>query len=199
MDNSTKKIIMEVRGRDKFAKYKPVLLLLSKFYLLFTKKARIRMFIRHRRTRGMYGLAVRYALLKTIAIKCGDNVSIHPDCYIFFPERMEIGDNVSIHPMCYIDAVGKLSIGDDVSIAHAVTIMTSSHRFDRKDIPTKDQTYDIKQTVIENNVWIGAKATILCGCQIGTGSVIGAGAVVTHNIPQNTVSVGVPAKVIKER
>ena len=190
---------MNARGRDKFRKFKPIINGLSGFYKLFSLKTRKRMFERKRSTKGIWGIVVRYALLKSLAIKCGDNVSIHPDCYLFFPERMEIGDNVSIHPMCYIDAVAGLSIGNDVSIAHATTMMTSSHRYDRHDIPIKDQEFDLEKIIIEDNVWIGAKVTILCGHRIGEGSVIGAGSVVTHDVEKNTVSAGVPARVIKER
>lgn len=190
---------MALRGRDKFSKVKPLLNMLSRFYLVFPMKIRKVLFEHYRKTKGLKGIAIRYALLKAIAKKCGDNVAIYPDCYILFPEMLEIGDNVSIHPMCYIDAFGGVKIGDDVSIAHAVTIMTSSHHFDRHDIPIKDQTFDVAKTEIGNNVWIGAKATILCGNNIGSGAVIGAGAIVTHNVDDNTVNAGVPARVIKER
>jgi acetyltransferase-like isoleucine patch superfamily enzyme len=188
-----------VRGREKFAKFKPILNIISRFLSLFPMKIRKMLFEHYRRIKGIKGIVIRYVLLKSIAKKCGDNVSIHPDCYIFFPERLEIGDNVSIHPMCYIDAVGGLSIGNDVSIAHAVTVMTSSHHFNRHDIPIKDQDYDVAKTEIGDNVWIGAKATILCGNNIGYGSVVGAGAIVTHNVQNNTINVGAPAKAIKER
>ncbi len=190
---------MTVRGRDKFARIKPFLNMATCIYHIFPLRIRKKLFEHHRNTKGLKGIALRYVLLKTIAQKVGDNVSIHPGCYIFFPEKLEIGDNVSIHPMCYIDAVGGLSIGNDVSIAHSVTVMTSSHRFDRCDIPIKDQAFDVAKTEIGNDVWIGAKATILCGNNIGGGSVIGAGAIVTHNIQNNTINVGAPARAIKER
>ena len=55
------------------------------------------------------------------------------------------------------------------------------------------------ETEICDNVWIGAKAIILCGNTVGSGSVIGAGAIVTHHIKENTVNVGAPARAIKER
>lgn len=51
-------------------------------------------------------MAIRYALLKTLCEGLGDNVSIHPEVYIFNENHLKIGSNVSIHPMCYIDAVG---------------------------------------------------------------------------------------------
>lgn len=190
---------MAMRGRDKFSKAKPILNLLSGFYALFPQSIRKKLLVHYRNTKGIRGLVIRFALLKTIAISCGDNVSIQPDCYLFFPERMEIGNNVSLHPMCYLDAVGGISIGNDVSIAHGTTVMSSSHMYNNYDIPIKDQEYVVEKTVIEDNVWVGAKVTILCGKHIGTGAVIGAGAVVTRDIAPNTVNAGVPAKAIRER
>ena len=157
------------------------------------------MLVCFRSTKGYKGLVIRYALLKSLAKSCGDNVSIHPDVYLFSVSNLNLGDNVSIHPMCYIDASGEIDIGSDVSIAHAVTILSTSHTFAEHDVPIKDQTVEMKKTVIDNNVWIGAKATVLCGNMVSSGSVIAAGAVVTHDVPANTVVAGVPARVIKER
>jgi acetyltransferase-like isoleucine patch superfamily enzyme len=101
--------------------------------------------------------------------------------------------------MCYIDATGGIDIGDNVSIAHGTTIMSTTHRYDDLKIPIKDQPVDVFPTLIENNVWIGAKATILAGNIIGTGSIIAANAVITMNVPSMVVVGGVPAKIIKKR
>ena len=81
-----------------------------------------------------------------------------------------------------------------------VLIMTSSHKFDRIDIPMCEQgDMSPKKVVIGSDVWIGARVIILPGVQIGSGSIIGAGAVVTKDIPPFSVVGGVPAKVIKSR
>ena len=188
---------MAVRGREKFSKIKPILNCAATLYSIFPFRVRKMLFEHYRNTKGLKGIAIRYILLKTIAKKVGDNVSIHPGCYIFFPENLELGDNVSIHPMCYIDAVGGVTIGNDVSIAHAVTIMSSSHRFDMRDIPIKDQPFIVEKTVVSDNVWIGAKVTVLCGKTIGSGSVVGASSVITKDVTPHTIVAGVPAKVIK--
>lgn len=190
---------MAVRGRDVFTRYKKLILLLSKLVKIFPLRCRKKLFEHFRRTRGVKGIAIRYILLKSIAKKCGDNVSIHPDCYIFNADKLEIGDNVSIHPMCYIEAFGGLSIGNNVSIAHSVTLLTTGHQFDRYDIPIKDQRFFVEKIVIADNVWLGAKVTVLCGNTINSGAVIGAGAVVTHDISENAVAVGAPAREIKKR
>lgn len=190
---------MAGRGRDAFQKFKPLILGLAAVLKVFPKSMRSKMLVLFRRTTGYKGLVIRYALIKTLAKSCGDNVSIHPDVYLFSVSNLTLGDNLSIHPMCYIDACGEIEIGSDVSIAHATTILSTSHTFENPDVPIKEQPVEKKKTLIESNVWIGAKATILCGNTVHSGSVIAAGAVVTHDVPGNSIVAGVPARVIKER
>ena len=188
-----------MRGRDKFLKYKKIINFLVKLYSIFSKKRRNKKLIKARNKRGVWGIVKRYALLKSLCKSCGDNVLIGEGVYLFGVENMSIGDNVSIHPMSYIDATGGLTIGNDVSIAHGTTIMTTSHKYEEKDVPIKDQDYIVENVEIANNVWIGAKATILCGIKIEEGSVVGANAVVTKNVEKGNIVAGVPAKVIKTR
>ena len=187
------------RGRDKFRKFKPVINCISKVYALFPKSMQTKVLVRHRKQTGNLGLVIRYALLKNLAKHVGDNVSIQPDVYLFNVQELSIGDNVSIHPMTYIEAYGGVEIGNDVSIAHGVTIMSVTHDFDDINIPIKNQGITGKPIKIGNNVWVGSKATILGGNNIADGSIIGAGAVVTNNVVENAVVVGVPAKEIKNR
>jgi len=79
-------------------------------------------------------------------------------------------------------------------------IYTSNHRFDRTDIPMIDQgNTEPKAVVIEDDVWIAARAIILPGVRIGKGAVIAAGAVVTKDVPPYTVVGGIPARKIKSR
>lgn len=111
---------------------------------------------------------------------------------------MKFGNNVSVHPMCYFQASGGIEIGSDVSIAHGVTLMTQNHSFDDRNIAIKDQPVISKPIIIEDNVCIAAKATVLYGRRIGKNSVVASGAVVTKDVPPNTVVAGVPARVIKE-
>lgn len=188
-----------MRGRDKFKKYSGLLRALTKFYSLFPRNLRVKLLEHHRSTKGSKGLAIRYALLKTLVKELGENVSVHPDVYLFKTQNLSIGDNVSIHPMCYIDAAGGIEIGSDVSIAHDVSIISFNHRFDDLTVPIKDQELEKKRIVISDNVWIGAKSAILAGVQVHSGSVIGAGSVVTRMVPENAIAAGVPARVIKRR
>lgn len=157
------------------------------------------MLILFRSTEGKLGIIIRYILLKSLVKNIGSNVVIFPNVILKNYENLEIGNNVSIHSMTYIEASGGVKIGNDVSIAHGVTIMSETHNFSRNDIPIKDQGISYFKTVIENNVWIGAKATILAGIIIAEGSIIGASSVVTKNTEKFSTNVGIPAKMIKNR
>ncbi|PAV31666.1 hypothetical protein CIL05_00080 [Virgibacillus profundi] len=165
------------------------------FNLLPTKVLK-KLLLFFQQTKGNKGLVIRYILLKCISPKFGENVSIHPNVYIINPENLSIGNNVSVHPFCYIDAVGEIIIGENVSIAHGTTILSSSHNFQDLEVPIKEQGLTFKQTIIEDNVWIGAKVTILFGTRLGSGIIIGANSVVTKDVNSNNIVAGSPAKII---
>ncbi|RNA67737.1 acyltransferase [Alteribacter keqinensis] len=188
-----------MRGRDKFKRFKPMINFLVTIYSIFPYQIRVKLFEHYRMVKGTKGLVLRYVLLKSIAKNCGDNISIHPNVYLLNPRNFSVGNNVSIHPMCYIESFGGIEIGNDVSIAHGVTIMSTGHHFASLDTTINNQGGFIDRIVIDDDVWIGAKATILAGNKISTGSVVGAGAVVSKEVQAYTVVGGVPAKVIKER
>jgi len=188
-----------MRGRDKFNKYKSLILFLMKIFLLFPTRVRIVMFEFFRMTNGTKGLVIRYILFKTLSKNCGDNVSIHPNVYFFGLKNLSVGNNVSIHPMCYIDAFGMIEIGDDVSIAHNTTIVSTEHKFDNLEINIKDQGVLYKKTIIHSNVWIAAGCRVLAGTNIHSGSILAAGAVVKEIVEKNSIYGGVPAKLIRKR
>lgn len=125
----------------------------------------------------------------------------HGQGEVFNPE-IRIGDNVNIGAYCHITATNKILIGNGVLTGKWVTITDNSHgdiTFGNLNLRPNERIVTSKgSVVIEDNVWIGDKATILPGCVIGKGAIIGAGAVVTHDIPAFSVAVGNPAKVIKE-
>jgi len=187
------------RGREKFKKYRIILDILSNLLRLFPNQIRIVFFNHFRMVQGNKGLAIRFILLKTILKNCGQNISVHPNVFLFNVSNLSIGNNVSIHPMCYIDAAGGIFIGNDVSIAHNVTILSSTHNYDNLDIAIKDQKIELKETKILDNVWIGAKATILAGKLVSKGVIIGAESLVVSDIPENCIVGGIPAKIIKKR
>ena len=106
-----------------------------------------------------------------------------------------IGDHtrVGIHNTI----IGPVSIGSHVNIAQGVVITALNHNFADPAQPIDMQGVTTKPIIIDDDVWIGANVTITPGVSIGPHSVIGAGSVVTHNIPAGSVAYGSPAKVMK--
>ena len=114
-------------------------------------------------------------------------------------EGLIMGNNSNIGPYSYIGCSGLVTIGDNVMLGQRVTIQAENHEFNRTDCLISEQGVTREPVVIGNNCWISSSVTILAGVNIGEGAVIGAGAVVVNNIPANSVAVGVPAKVIRNR
>ena len=111
-----------------------------------------------------------------------------------------LGDNVYVGDFCTISGDdGEVTIGNNVLIAAYTLIQAANHKFDRLDIPIMDQGHETSYVHIEDDVWIGAGCVICPGVRIGSGAVIGAGAVVTKDVPPLAVAGGVPARVIKYR
>jgi acetyltransferase-like isoleucine patch superfamily enzyme len=111
-----------------------------------------------------------------------------------FGKNITIGKNVFFNTGCSFQDRGGISIGNGSMIGMNVTIATLNHGLS---IETRNITYP-SPVIIGKNVWIGSNATILPGVTIGDNSVVAAGAVVTKDVPKNTVVAGVPAKVVKE-
>lgn len=191
---------MSGTGRIFFEKYGFVINASVKLIKVIPKSLRQKLLHGVRRWKGYKGIFLRFILLKSIAKECGNNVVIMEDVYLYHPENMIFGSNVSIHPMCYIQAsTSGIKFGNDVSIAHGTTVIAESHTYADTEIPIKYQEMISNQIVIENNVWIGAKCTILNGIHVHEGVVIGANSVVTHDIKSNVVAVGIPCREIKKR
>jgi acetyltransferase-like isoleucine patch superfamily enzyme len=109
------------------------------------------------------------------------------------------GKNVFMNRNVKIACMERIEIGDDCLIADSVHIYDHDHKYDDLNRPIKEQGYKTKLIKIGNNVWIGAKATILKGVTIGDGAIIGANAVVTKDVPANAIVAGNPALVVKMR
>ncbi|UCC14680.1 MAG: acyltransferase [Gammaproteobacteria bacterium] len=113
--------------------------------------------------------------------------------------NVTVGERTWVGPYCLIYGNGGVDIGADVLIAAHTSINTVSHIAERTDIPMNDQGIRCDPIVIQDDVWIGLNCTILQGFTIGHGSIIGAGAVVTRDIPPGSIAVGTPARVVKQR
>lgn len=108
-------------------------------------------------------------------------------------DKSNLARDISIN--CYLD----VEIGDSALIADNVYISDFDHRFDDLTTPIKDQGITKARVRIERDVWLGTKVTVCRGVHIGEGTVVGANAVVTKDLPPFCVAVGVPARVIKDR
>lgn len=111
---------------------------------------------------------------------------------------LTIGEEVGIGRMCHITAANSITIGNHVLLGEMITIADNSHGDSTmlNIAPIKREICSKGPIVIEDNVWIGDKATILSGVTIGKGAIVGANAVVTKNVPSKSIAVGNPAQVI---
>ena len=153
--------------------------------------------------------------------KIGENTIIERGVLIFHPENIELGCNVYvghntilkgyyknkitigngtwIGQQCFFHSAGGINIGKNVGIGPKVTILTSCHPNKNIKIPIIHSGLIFGKVIIENDSDIGAGVIILPGIKIGKGVQVGAGAVVTKNIPSFEVWAGIPAKFLKKR
>lgn len=147
-----------------------------------------------------FGRRMRGFLCKFIFRKCGDNINIENGVFFGLGRDIEIGSGSGIGRKSYIAGIGgggELIIGDNVMIAPETVILTLAHKF--KDLKSIRGAYEPKSVMIGDHSWIGIRSIILPGVNIGEYSIIGAGGVVTKDIPPYVVAGGVPAKIIKRR
>jgi acetyltransferase-like isoleucine patch superfamily enzyme len=107
---------------------------------------------------------------------------------------IQIGSDCAINYDCYIVGNGGVTIGDDVIIGAGVQILSAGHGFRQHDPAIRLQSTSEAPIAIRDDVWIGGGAIILQGVTIGPHSVVGAGAVVTDDVPPHSVAMGVPAR-----
>jgi acetyltransferase-like isoleucine patch superfamily enzyme len=111
---------------------------------------------------------------------------------------LSIGNNCAIGDYCHITSVRKVIFENDVLLANNVYISDNMHGFEDVDVPIKDQPIKFKkEVVLHSGCWIGENVSII-GASVGKNSIIGANSVVTTDIPDYSVAVGIPAKVIKK-
>ena len=138
-------------------------------------------------------IEVREQLGDIIGTDIDASTTVFPPFYTNFGRFTKIGKNVFINHACSFLDMGGINIEDDVLIGPRVNLTTENHPLD----PADRRALITKPIHIKRNAWIGAAATILPGVTIGENSVVAAGAVVSKDVPANTVVGGVPAKHIK--
>ena len=140
--------------------------------------------------------AKRKDLMRTIVGKIGEEFNIESPFQCDYGYNIEIGENFySNHNLIILD-VGRVKIGDNVQVAPNVSIYTAGHPVHPE---TRNTGYEYGIDItIGDNVWIGGSVSILPGVTIGDNAVIGAGSVVTKDIPANVIAAGNPCRVIRE-
>lgn len=133
-------------------------------------------------------------------IELGDDVYVHRHVILrAFDGFISIAPGTTVNPYTRIYGKGGVTIGSMVSIAPGVTIVAANKNTADLTVPIKRQGVTTRGITIQDDVWIGANATILDGVTLGEGCVVGAGAVVTKDVPPRAVVGGVPAVVIGQR
>lgn len=134
-------------------------------------------------------------ILEGLLKKVGENVTILPSFFCDYGYNIELGDHFfSNHNLVLLDAA-KIKIGNNVLIGQNCGLYTANHPLDV--IKRRAGLEDAQPIEIGNDVWIGGNVCVLPGVKIGSNVVIGAGSVITHDIPSNVVAFGNPCKVMK--
>lgn len=131
-------------------------------------------------------------LLTKLFHHIGKDPYIEPNFYCQFGLNISLGDEVFFNHDCTLMDYAPIRIGNQVNIAPKVGLYAA--------FPVMDSNHQLmiaKPITLQNNVWIGGNTCILGGVTIGNNAIIGAGSVVTHDIPANAVAAGNPAKVIR--
>lgn len=112
---------------------------------------------------------------------------------------ISFGKNSFCNDFCIFGVNERIEIGDNVMIADAVSIRDTDHNHSNINVPMINQGITTSPVIVGDDVWIGYGATILKGVEIGNGAIIGAGSVVTKDVPSLSIVGGIPAKIIKMR
>jgi len=136
---------------------------------------------------------VRSKLSEIIGTEIDESTTIFPPFHTNFGRFISLGQNVFINHACSFLDIGGITIEDDVQIGPRVNLTSENHPINPRD----RKTLIPNPIVIKRNAWIGAGVTILPGVNVGENSIIAAGAVVSRDVPPNTVVAGIPAKVVK--
>lgn len=135
----------------------------------------------------------REEISRILDTEIDESSAILPPFYADYGKNIKIGKNVWVQQGCTFFDRGGIEIGNDVFIAPKVNLITLNHEIN----PYERSTTTAKPIKIGDRVWIGIAATVLPGVTIGDNSIVAAGAVVTKDVPPNTIVAGNPAKAIK--
>jgi acetyltransferase-like isoleucine patch superfamily enzyme len=186
----------------------------------YTQSQLAAIYSRYRGDEGLFETQLRRVVFRSMCRRAGHNLRIEPEIVVKHPETMEIGDavfigahtmiqgrfdgtcrigdHVWIGPHSYLDA-RNLILEDYVGWGPGAKVLGSSHTGEPVDIPIIATSLKIERVVVGFGADIGTNATLLPGVHVGAHAVVGAGAVVTEDVPEYAIVAGVPAKFIRRR
>jgi acetyltransferase-like isoleucine patch superfamily enzyme len=135
-------------------------------------------------------------------VELGDGVHVHVETFIQtgFGGSVKVGPNSHIHPKCQLSAyMSSIQIGCGVQIAPNCAFYPYDHSFAPGQLINEQPLKTKGGIVIDDDAWLGFGVVVLDGVRIGKGTVVGAGSVVSSNIPDEAIAIGVPARVVKMR
>jgi acetyltransferase-like isoleucine patch superfamily enzyme len=136
---------------------------------------------------------IREVFSRLVGKEVDETFFIIPPFYTDFGQNIHIGKNVFVNHACTFMDRGGITLEDEVLIGPKVNLITTNHPIN----PSERRATISNPIVIKKRAWIGAAATIMPGVTIGENSVVAAGAVVTKDVPANSIVGGIPAKLIK--
>ncbi len=139
--------------------------------------------------------AERRRLLSELFGAYGDGSEIRPPLQVDYGYQITVGARTFANFGLVILDVARVSIGDDVQIGPNVQLLTATHPLEPG--PRRDKWESAEPITIGDNVWLGGGVTVCPGVSIGENTVVGAGSVVTQNLPADVLAVGVPARVVR--
>ncbi len=145
---------------------------------------------------GKFSGHVRRILCRVLFMKTGREFSVgkHVD-FDFLAHHISLGERANIGNHAWIRGGGQVICGSDIMMGEFVLIYTQDHKIHGQEY----DGYTVGDVVIGNNVWIGGRVTILKGVTIGNNAVVGAGSVVTRDVPANAIVAGNPARILRMR
>jgi maltose O-acetyltransferase len=138
---------------------------------------------------------LRRQLLETLLGSIGEDTEIRPPLYVDYGAHLTVGARCFANFGLVALDVAAITIGDDVQIGPNVQLLTPTHPVEPE--PRRQKWEAAEPIVIGDNVWLGGGVIVLPGVTIGENTVVGAGAVVTRDLPANVVAVGNPARVVR--
>ena len=136
---------------------------------------------------------------ENVTLGCNVYVGTYAILKGYYKNQLAVGDESCIGQQCFLHAPGGLRIGRKVGVGPGVRIITSVHQEVPRSVPILDAAISLAEVVVEDEADLGVGAIVLPGVTIGRGAQIGAGAVVTRDVPAYAIAAGTPARVIGMR